>query len=122
MSQLEHIEAIEKRPQLTKSDRFFWVVLSKYWSRWFEVLQLVKPETVVRWHRESFRRYWAWKSRVRRSGRPSIDTKVRALIRDMCRANLLWGAPRIHGEFLKLGIHVSQATVSKYDGIEVYGS
>ena len=112
--QIMILKRSEKRPQLTKSDRLFWVVLSKYWSRWSEVLQLVKPETVVRWHRESFRHYWAWKSRVRRSGRPSIDTKVRALIRDMCRANPLWGAPRIHGELLKLGIHVSQAAVSKY--------
>jgi len=91
-----------KRPYLTKSDRMFWVVLSKIWGRWSEVLQLVKPDTVVRWPRESFRHYWAWKSRVRRSGRPSIDPKVRALIRDMCRANPLWGAPRIHGELLKL--------------------
>jgi transposase InsO family protein len=103
-----------KRPRLTKSDRLFWIVLSKFWSRWSEVLQLVKPETVVRWHRESFRHYWTWKSRVRRFGRPSIDPKVRVLIRDMCRANPLWGAPRIHGELLKLDIRVSQATVSKY--------
>lgn len=103
-----------KRPHLTKSDRLFWVVLLKIWSRWSEVLQLVKPEIVVRWYRESFRHYWAWKSREPRSGRPSIDAKVRELFRDMSRANPLWGAPRIHGELLKLDIHASQASVSKY--------
>src|SRR5437870_8940356 len=69
--------------------------------------------TVVRWHRQGFRRYWAWKSRHRR-GRPAIGTEVRDLIRRMSRANPLWGAPRIHGELLKLGLTVSQATVSKY--------
>src|SRR5438552_16791309 len=76
-------------------------------------LQVVRPETVVRWHRQGFRRYWAWKSRHRR-GRPAIGTEVRDLIRRMSRANPLRGTPRIHGELLKLGLTVSQATVSKY--------
>jgi len=74
---------------------------------------VVWPETVVRWHRQGFRRYWAWKSR-HRWGRPAIGTEVRDLIRRMSRANPLWGAPRIHGELLKLGLTVSQATISKY--------
>src|SRR2546429_4184327 len=73
----------------------------------------VRPETVVGWHRHGFRCYWAWKSRHRR-GRPRLGTELRDLIRRMSRANPLWGAPRIHGELLKLGLTVSQATVSKY--------
>ncbi|HYV30479.1 MAG TPA: integrase core domain-containing protein [Candidatus Binatia bacterium] len=103
----------QPRPQLTATDRLFWVVLSRLWKNWRSSLQVVRPETVVRWHRQGFRRYWAWKSRHRR-GRPAIGTEVRDLIRRMSRANPLWGAPRIHGELLKLGLTVSQATVSKY--------
>jgi putative transposase len=72
---------------------------------------LVKPATVVQWHRQGFRLYWRWRSR---SGRPSVAREVRELIRQMNRANPFWGAPRIHGELLKLGIGVSQATVAKY--------
>jgi|SRR3989454_3607482 len=74
---------------------------------------LVRPQTVVWWHRQGFRGYWAWKSR-RRRGRPPIGTELRDLIRRMSGANPLWGAPRIHGELLKLGLTVSQAAVSKY--------
>ncbi len=91
----------------------FWVVLSRLWKSWRNSLQLVRPETVVGWHRQGFRRYWAWKSR-RRRGRPAIRTELRDLIRRISRANPLWGAPRIHGELLKLGLTLSQATVSKY--------
>ena len=72
---------------------------------------LVKPTTVIQWHRQGFRLYWRWRSM---SGRPSVDREVRDLIRQMNSANPLWGAPRIHGELLKLGIEVSQATVAKY--------
>src|SRR2546427_6974683 len=103
----------QPRPQLTATDRLFWVVLSRLWKNWRSSLQVVRPETVVRWHRQGFRRYWAWKSR-HRQGRPAIGTEVRDLIRRMSRANPLWGAPRIHGGLLKLGLTVSQATVSKY--------
>ncbi len=103
----------QPRPQLTATDRLFWVVLSRLWKNWRSSLQVVRPETVVRWHRQGFRRYWAWKSRHRR-GRPAIGTEVRDLIRRMSHANPLWGAPRIHGELLKLGLTFSQATVSKY--------
>jgi putative transposase len=74
---------------------------------------IVKPETVIAWHRQGFRMFWAWNSR-RRIGRPPLPADVRALIRTMSKANPLWGAPRIHGELLKLGLDVSQATVAKY--------
>jgi transposase InsO family protein len=101
------------RPRLTAMDRIFWVILSRLWKSWRSSLRVVRPETVVGWHRQGFRRYWAWKSR-RRRGRPRIAMELRDLIRRMSRANPLWGAPRIHGELLKLGLTVSQATVSKY--------
>jgi len=101
------------RPRLTAMDRIFWVILSRLWKSWRSSLRMVRPETVVGWHRQGFRRYWAWKSR-RRRGRPGIAMELRELIRRMSRANPLWGAPRIHGELLKLGLTVSQATVSKY--------
>jgi putative transposase len=103
----------QPRPPLAATDRIFWVVLSRFWKNWRSSLQIVQPETVVRWHRQGFRRYWAWKSR-HRLGRPAIGRELRDLIRRMSRANPLWGAPRIHGELLKLGLTVSEATVSKY--------
>jgi len=111
--QLAVLKARQPRPRLTEIDRIFWVLLSRLWTSWQHSLQLVRPETVVGWHRQGFRCYWAWKSRPRR-GRPKISIEVRALIRRMSCANPLWGAPRIHGELLKLGLTVSQATVSKY--------
>jgi len=83
------------------------------WSGWRTALVIVKPETVVTWHRQGFRLFWTWKSR-RRTGRPTIASEVRGLIRTMSRENTLWGAPRIHGELLKLGVQVSQATLAKY--------
>ena len=103
----------QPRPPLMATDRMFWVVLSRLWTNWRNSLHVVRPETVVRWHRHGFRRYWVWKSR-RPRGRPMINTEIRDLIRRMSHANPLWGAPRIHGELLKLGLTVSQATVSKY--------
>jgi hypothetical protein len=105
-------KARQPRPRLTALDRIFWVVLSRLWKSWRSSLQVVRPETVVGWHRQGFRRYWAWKSR-RRRGRSAIGTELRDLIRRTSCANPLWGAPRIHGELLKLGLTVSQATVSK---------
>lgn len=74
---------------------------------------IVRPETIIAWHGHAFRRFWAWKSR-HRIGRPAVPPNVRALIRTMSQANPLWGAPRIHGELLKLGIEVSQSSVAKY--------
>ncbi len=110
--QLAILKHRHPRPSLTDTDRLFWVVLSRIWSGWRTSLHIVQAESVVRWHRQGFRYYWRWKSRCR--GRPRTVPEIRDLIRRMCRANPLWGAPRIHGEFLKLGIDVSEATVSKY--------
>ena len=103
-----------RRPSLRSTDRLLWVLLSRLLPNWREVLVIVKPETVIGWHRKGFRLYWTWKSRRRRGGRPAIPREVRDLIGRVSRENPLWGAPRIHGELLKLGIKVSEATVSKY--------
>ena len=95
-------------------DRALWSILSRFWADWRNSLIIVQPETVIRWHRKGFKLYWRWKSRPRWPGRQRIPTEVRDLIRSMSQSNPLWGAPRIHGELVKLGISVSQATVSKY--------
>ena len=100
------------RPWLTPFDRALW--LYRLWPRSLESLIIVKPETVIRWHRGGLRRYWRWRSRPRGPGRPAVSPEIRGLIRRMTRENPLWGAPRIHGELLKLGIEVSEASVSKY--------
>lgn len=97
-------------------DRLLWIWLYRLWPRCLDVMVLVKPATVVQWHRQGFRLYWGWRSQ---SGRNPGDKETRKLIREMCIANPLWGAPRIHGELLKLGIEISQATVAKYTALEV---
>jgi len=102
------------RPRLYPSDRWFWVLISTFWPDWRDALAIVKPATVIGWHRKGFRLFWTLKSRSRRSGRPPVSREVRDLIRRMCRENPLWGAPRIHGELLKLGFEVSERTVSRY--------
>jgi putative transposase len=104
----------DKRPRWRTADRVFWVWLSLAWARWHSALRLAQPETVVHWHRQRLALFWRWKSRVRRVGRKSLAPETIALIGQMCRANPVWGAPRIHGELLKLGITVAQRTVSKY--------
>ena len=96
------------------ADRLFWVVLSRLWSGWRDILVIVKPETVIGWHRKGFRRFWTRKSRRGKPGRPPVSSEVRGLIRRMSRENPLWGAPRIHGELRMLGFDVSEAAVSKY--------
>jgi hypothetical protein len=101
------------RVRLTNGDRLFFVQLYRWFPSILEVVQIIRPETLVRWHRAGFRSYWRWKSR-NRGGRPQIDTNLRALIRQMSLENPLWGAPRIHGELLKLGFEVAQSTVAKY--------
>lgn len=93
-------------------DRLFWVLFSKYVDGWRSMLHAIHPDTVVRWHRQGFRSYWRKKSRHRGLGRPSVGVEVRNLIRQMQSSNIGWGAPRIHGELLKLGIEISQASVS----------
>src|SRR6202035_5105201 len=99
------------RPKLTSLDRLPWVWLYRVWPRCLKVMVLVKSATVVQWHRQGFRLYWRWRSRP---GRPSVVREIRDLIRQMNGANPLWGAHRIHGELLKLGIKVRQTTVAKY--------
>jgi len=98
--------------RLFSTDRLLWVWLYRVWPQVLNAMVLVKPATVVQWHRTGFRLYWRWRSR--RLGRPKMSTEIRDLIRRMSLANPLWGAPRIHGELLKLGIEVSQATVGRY--------
>ncbi len=101
------------RVRLTNHDRWFLIQLYRRFPFILQVLTIIRPETLVRWHRAGFRYYWRWKSRPQ-GGRPQIDTELRALIRRMSVQNPLWGAPRIHGELLKLGFSVAQSTVAKY--------
>ena len=102
-----------RRLRLAKPDGWLWSLLARIWTGWRTALVIVKPETVIAWHRRGFRLWWVWRS-GRRKGRPAVTADVRRLIRTMARANPRWGAPRIHGELLKLGIDVCQATVAKY--------
>ena len=99
------------RLHLCSVDRMVWVWLYRVWPRCLETMVLVKPATVIQWHRRGFRLYWRWRSRC---GRKPMVGETRKLIRQMCLANPLWGAPRVHGELLKLGIKISEATVAKY--------
>ena len=100
------------RPSLSPIDRLFWTILRRLWSAWAEALIIVKPETVVRWHRAGFRLYWRWRSRT--GGRPKITVEIRAMIRRLAEENPNWGAPKIHGELRKLGFQVSERTVARY--------
>jgi transposase InsO family protein len=104
---------VKGRIQLNVGDRLFFVQLYRWFPSILKVIAIVRPETLVRWHRDGFRRYWRWKSRSM-GGRPPIGAELRALIRRMSRENPLWGAPRIHGELLKLGFAVGQSSVAKY--------
>jgi hypothetical protein len=101
------------RPRLTAADRLLFVWLCWLFPSLRSAITIVQPDTVLRWHRSGFRLYWRWKSRSR-GGRPKVAIEVRSLIRRMSVENALWGAPRIHGELLKLGIEVAQSTVAKY--------
>jgi hypothetical protein len=104
----------KKRPKLTVADRVFWAWLSRVWDSWRSALVIVNPETVLGWHRKGFRLFWTWKVRHGRTGRPTVSQEVRDLIRTMSRANPLWGAPRIHGELLRLGMDIGETSVGKY--------
>src|ERR1700730_17248834 len=103
-----------KRPKLTSADRLLWAWLCEVWIDWRTALVIVKPETVIAWHRKGFRLFWTWKVRHGQPGRPAVPKDVRELIRRMSRENPLWGAPRIHGETPDVGFEVAQSTVSKY--------
>ena len=98
------------RPRLRRADRTFWVSLARVWDQWRSALILVKPETILRWHRQGFRHFWRWKSK----GRPCVSPEVIRLIRRMSQENPLWGAPRIRSELLLLGYDLAEVTVAKY--------
>src|SRR2546427_2944599 len=111
--QLSVLRRSVRRPQLRTRDRLFWVLLAKAWPDWRTALIVVQPDTVVRWHRQWLRRRWAHGSTRTHPGRPSTTAAIRTLVDQMTQANPLWGAPRIHGELGKLGIAVSERTVSR---------
>src|SRR3989441_1332517 len=111
--QLALLRRRSKRPRFGRLDRAFWLCLSNRWSGWRQALHLVRPETVIRWHRQGFRAFWTWKSRRGRVGRPPVGSEIAELVRTMALANPLWGAPRIHGELLKLGFDISQRSVAR---------
>jgi len=112
--QLSILQRNAKKPRLQTSDRALIVFFSRYLNNWRQIVTIVKPETVISWHRKGFKLFWKWKCRHGKPGRNRIDPEIRKLIREMSIANHLWGAPRIHGELLKLGFELSQATVRRY--------
>lgn len=111
--QLEILTRTSPKLRLRPSDRFFFSVLTNFFSSWKSTLPIIKPETVIRWHQQGFKLYWRWKSR-HKSGRPKIPQEQINLIKLIANDNPLWGAPRIHGELLKLGFDISEATVPRY--------
>ena len=111
--QLAIFKQKQPRPRIALKDRLFWVLLRGAWPNWANVLIVVEPDTVVGWQRQRFRLFWRWISRPKRVGRPRIPPELQALIRRMARQNG-WGAPRIHGELLELGIPIDERTVSRY--------
>ena len=112
--QLANLRRTSGRPRLRNSDRALWVVLSRLWSRWADALVVVKPDTVVRWHRAGFRLFWRWRSRAGTPPEGGVSNETKRLIRQMAEANAGWGAPRIHGELLKLGIDIAERSVSRF--------
>jgi putative transposase len=110
------LRRIQNRPHIKERDRMFWRVLSNIWPSWRDSLVIVQPETVISWHRKAFRLYWRHKSRGGGRGRPRLDAEVKSLVLKLSSANPLWGAPLggppIHGELLKLGIDISERSVS----------
>src|SRR2546425_5141964 len=104
---------VRGRVHFTDSDRLFFIQLYRWFPAVLDAISIIRPETLVRWHRAGFRRYWRWKSRSL-GGRPQIDADLQGLIRRMSADNPLWGAPRIHGELRKLGFEVAQSSVAKY--------
>ena len=112
--QIAVLERSAKRPQFTNADRLLWITLSTLWARWPEALEIVQAKTVKRWRQRGFWHYLLGQGWRRRPGRPAIEPEIRSLIQRMSLNNVLWGAPRIHGELMKLGVNVCQTTVAKY--------
>ena len=112
--QLGALQRSVKRPKLTPTDRMLWAWLSAVWKEWRSGIFIIKAATVIGWHRKGFRLLWTWKIRRGKPGRPRVPFEIRELIRTMSRENAIWGAPRIHGELLKLGIDIGETSVSKY--------
>jgi putative transposase len=112
--QLAVLNRTAKRPKLGFHDHLFWSLLPRLWKNWPSALLIVKPDTVIKWHRQSFRLYWRWKSKARSAGRPKLDPEIREFIRKMSQENPLWGAPRIQAELNLLGFQVAESTVAKY--------
>ena len=110
--QLIVLKRNHNRPQLKERDRVFWKVLSNIWPSWRDSLVIVQPETVIRWHKRAFRFYWRHKSGRGKPGRPRMDVEVKSMVLKLSAANPLLGAPRIHGELLKLGVEISERSVS----------
>src|SRR2546428_5418671 len=111
--QLAVYRRTKARPKLRTTDRIFWVGLARVWAGWRQSLVIVTPATVLRWQRRRFREHWSQLSGRPTGGRPPVNAEITALVREMAAANPLWGAPRIHGELLKLGIDVAERTVSR---------
>src|SRR5439155_20027225 len=111
--QLAVYKRTANRPKLRRSDRLFWIWLARGWAGWKHALVIVAPDTVLRWQRRRFRDYWTKLSGRPPKGRPPVNAEIKALVAQMAAANPLWGAPRIHGELLTLGIDVSERTVSR---------
>ena len=108
--QLTVMKRTNKRPKIRMMDRLFWVLISRIWLSWCKSIVIVKPDTVVRWHRKGFKLFWTFKTKG--AGRPHTHREIRRLVRKMAAANPIWGAPRIHGVLLRLGFDVSERTVS----------
>ena len=111
--QLTVYKGTASRPKFRRTDRLFWVWLARVWSGWRQSLVIVTPDTVLRWERRRFREHWTKLSGRPTAGRPPVNAELKALVTRMAAANPLWGAPRIHGELLKLGIDLAERTVSR---------
>jgi putative transposase len=109
--QLGVLQRSVKRPKLTPADRLLWAWLCEVWKDWRSSVFFVQPATVLGWHRKGFRLFWTWKVRCGKPGRPAVPREIRELIRTLSRENPLWGAPRIHGELLKLGLDIGESRV-----------
>lgn len=110
--QLAVLKRTNRQPKIKTIDRIFWILFSRIWSSWRDSLVIVQPDTVVRWHKRGFKQFWKYKSKVKGRGRPKSNIELRTLIKKMALANPSWGAPRIHGELLRLGFEISERTVS----------